>query len=126
MVRKHVQKKITGLNGCYIFGSLPLMMLFAGEQDPTLLKNTGLILAAIGIWIDVATSRAMKRQRLEYTETLPAKTAQKKLYETERKTLIVLRIATLSIAALCAAAFVFGLDFMCWLRGPDWISGCNP
>lgn len=118
------QKQITSLNGIYATGAPALLLLFVSDPGPTLLQNTGLILAAVGIWIDVVTGRFMRHLR-ERSQADPAPSQeQKRWFQRSRRTLIVFRMVTLGTAALCALAYVFGLDVMCALRGPELVKAC--
>lgn len=118
------QKQITSLNGIYATGAPALLLLFVGEPGPALLQNTGLVLAAVGIWIDVVTGRFMRHLRNRSHADAKISARDQKLHLRTRRMLIVFRIVTLAVAALCALAYIFGLDVMCWMRGPDLVKAC--
>lgn len=120
-VRK--DRHVRANSGLYAFGGVALLFFFAMvERDPTLLENTGLILAVIGIVIDLRTARHMKL--MERPDEATARSQEKKVFQTRRRTFVTCRIATLSIVLFCTVAFAFGGVFMCWLHGPEAMTGC--
>lgn len=111
-------KEVTGLNGIYAAGSVPLLLLFIVDGEATLLRNAGLVLALIGIGIDFSTARHMKRLRERDEEGKALKAREKQVQRNRRITFIAFRAATLSIAIVCGFAFAFGQHFIEWLHGP--------
>ncbi|WP_282608478.1 hypothetical protein [Pelagibius sp. Alg239-R121] len=121
-VRK--DRQVRANSGLYAFGGVALLIFFSVvERDPTLLENAGLVLAIIGIVIDVRTALHMKR--MERPDQATARSQEKKVFRTRWTTFVTCRIVSLSVAIFCGAAFAFGDVFMCWLHGPELTTGCS-
>ena len=110
-------KRVTGLNGVYAAGSVPLLLLFAVDGEATLLRNAGLILALIGIGIDFSTARHLRRLKEGQEGDEALKARERRLHRRRRTRLIAFRAATLSIAIVCGLAYAFGQAFIVWLHG---------
>ena len=110
-------KRVTGLNGVYAAGSVPLLLLFAVDGEATLLRVTGLFLALIGLAIDFSTARHLRRLKEGADGDKALKAREKEMQRRRRTRFIAFRTATLSIAIVCGLVFAFGQAFIMWLHG---------
>ncbi len=109
---KWYQRSIGG-SGCYIFGTLPLLMLMVTEETPDLFVMTGFLLMSFGVvtfcfGLDrLIRINALRRDGSDLTKGELSHALRL------HKTLVVMAIATLIILTLNGVVWVFGEQLQC-------------